>query len=188
LLVSAIKKEIIREIKHANYFSVILDYTPDVSHQEQISLMIGYVDVSSNYVSIEEPFLGFLNLMIQLAKSFFNVLQNELRNLDLGLFNVRGGQSCDNGLNTKGKHLSVQKKFLDINSSVFYILCGCCSVNLALCDMTNSCIKAKHYFRVVQHIYTIFINSIRRLQILNDYVKWLTPKSLSPAHMKSPCR
>jgi hypothetical protein len=147
LLVSAIKKEIIREIKHANYFSVILDYTPDVSHQEQISLMIGYVDVSSNYVSIEEPFLGFLNLMIQLAKSFFNVLQNELRNLDLGLFNVRG-QSCDNGLNTKGKHLSVQKKFLDINSSVFYILCSCCSVNLALCDMTNSCIKAKHFFEL----------------------------------------
>ncbi|XP_050896390.1 uncharacterized protein LOC127103155 [Lathyrus oleraceus] len=62
LLGYTIKIEIIRKIKQAKYFSVILDCTPDVSHQEQMSLIIRYVDISSASVSIEESFLGFLNV------------------------------------------------------------------------------------------------------------------------------
>jgi len=41
---------------------VILDCTPYVSYQEQMSFIIRYVDASSNFVSIDESFLGFLNV------------------------------------------------------------------------------------------------------------------------------
>ena len=59
LLASTIKSELVRKIKQAKYFLVILDCTPDISHQEQMSMILRYVDVSSNIVSIEESFLGF---------------------------------------------------------------------------------------------------------------------------------
>ncbi|CAN0899365.1 hypothetical protein LINGRAHAP2_LOCUS20226 [Linum grandiflorum] len=40
LLANSIKFKIIGKIKQANYFSVILDCTLDVSHQEQMSMIL----------------------------------------------------------------------------------------------------------------------------------------------------
>ncbi|XP_021761137.1 zinc finger MYM-type protein 1-like [Chenopodium quinoa] len=184
LLGSAIKNEIIRKIKQAKYFLVILDCTFGVSHQEQMSLILRYVNVSNCNVCIEESFLGFFNVNDTTGQGLFDVLQNELKNLDLDIMDVRG-QGYDNGSNMKGKHQGVQKKFLDLNSNAFYTPCGCHSLNLTLCDMANTCSKARDFFGVIQRIYTIFTASTKRWQILKDNVKGLTVKSLSSTRWES---
>jgi hypothetical protein len=184
LLAAAIRSEIIRKIKESKYFSVILDCTPDISHQEQMSLIIRYVDTSSDSVHIEESFLGFLDINDTTGQGLFDVLQNELKNLDLDIDNVRG-QGYDNGSNMKGKNIGVQKKVLEVNPRAFYSACGCHSLNLALCDMAKNCGKAKDFFGIIQRIYTIFAKSTKRWQILKDNLSGLTLKPVSATRWES---
>ena len=182
LLDTAIRSAIIAKVKEAKYFSVLLDCTPDASHQEQMSLIIRYVDTTSG--SVQESFLGFLEVSDTTGQGLFDVLLEELKDLDLDVDNVRG-QGYDNGSNMKGKHQGVQNKLLDINPRAFYSACGCHSLNLTLCDMAKSCRKATEFFGVIQRIYTTFANSTKRWQILKDNISGLTLKSLSSTRWES---
>jgi len=140
--------------------------------------------ISLTPIQVNEYFLEFLKVDDTSGKCLFDAIIDELKIVGLDINDLRG-QGYDNGSNMKGKHHGVQKRFLDINPRLFYTPHGCHSLNLVLCDTTNSCPKATSFFGVLQRIYTLFSSSTKRWKILQNHIHSLTFKSLSQTRWES---
>ena len=90
LLATKIKKNIIEKVREAKYFSIILDCTPDASHQEQMSLILRCVNISKNPIKVEEHFVEFIIVDDTTREGLFNVLIDVIKKLELNINDIRG--------------------------------------------------------------------------------------------------
>ena len=98
LLASAIKQQILTHANSARYYSIIVDCTPDVSHIEQMTMIVRFVDViqpSENELSepeviIREHFLGFVPLQETTGAFIAETLLEQLKQMGLPIENLRG--------------------------------------------------------------------------------------------------
>ena len=117
-MANEVKSSILRKVKQAKYFSIILDCTLDASHEEQLSLVIRCVDDSTNSTMVEEYWIEFLKLDDTSGLGLFTEFKNMLTNLELDIDDIRG-QGYDNGSNMRGKHKGAQTRLLEINPRAF---------------------------------------------------------------------
>lgn len=177
----AVLREIVGRIKSAKYFAVILDCTPDISHQEQMSMVLRYVaDGSHSHVpaGVYEHFIKFIIVESSTGEHLFNTLIQELEMLGLDVGNIRG-QGYDNGANMKGHNSGVQARLLERNPRAFFTPCVCHNFNLVLGDMAKTCPDAMTFFGTLQRIYTLFASSTKRWTVFKKHVTGLSVKPLS---------
>ncbi|XP_004205865.3 uncharacterized protein LOC101239811 [Hydra vulgaris] len=177
----AVLQEIIARIKSAKYFAVILDCTPDISHQEQMSMVLRYVADSTHSdvpAGIYEHFIKFIIVESSTGENLFNTLVKEIEMLGLDVENIKG-QGYNNRANMKGHNSGVQARLLERNSRAFYTPCVCHNYNLILGDMAKTCSDAITFFGTLQRIYTLFALSTKRWTVFKKHVKGLSVKPLS---------
>lgn len=185
LLARNVNENILTELQKAKYYSIILDCTPDVSHKEQMTLVVRFVhSVSGEESVVREHFLGFVEVSETSGEGLTASLLDELSQKGIPLQNMRG-QGYDNGSNMKGKHVGVQKRILDLNPRAFYVPCGSHSLNLVVNDAALSCLVAVNFFSIVQEIYNFFSASTHRWSILKKHITNLTVKPLSETRWES---
>ena len=85
-----LKHLILEKIKAAKYFSILLDSTPDVSHIDQMALIVRYVKVDSSEVQIKESFLNLFPLHRKNADKISKSIFDELHQNDLDTMMCRG--------------------------------------------------------------------------------------------------
>ncbi|KAJ8352071.1 hypothetical protein SKAU_G00235470 [Synaphobranchus kaupii] len=171
-------ERMVAEIKLSKYYAIILDCTPDLSHLEQMSVVIRTVKLEET-PEIKEHFLGFLVA----PESTGLLILSRLEELNIPFSDCRG-QSYDNGANMKGKNKGVQARLLVKNPRALYVPCGAHTLNLVVADAAKNSIDATSFFGNVQKIYTLFSAAPQRWAILKQHVT-ITVKSWSETRWES---
>lgn len=186
LLAKQIRLHILKNLKEAKYYSIVLDCTPDISNKEQMTMIFRFVTISEDTgeVTINEHFVDFIQLYDTSGFNMTKVLLDKLREFEVNLEDMRG-QGYDNGANMCGKHSGVQARILELNSRAFYVPCNAHTLNLVLNDSANCCLEAVSFFSLIQAIYNFFSSSTHRWDILIKYLPGLTVKPLSGTRWES---
>ena len=166
------------EIAMSRYFSVSVDSTPDITHTDQLTIIIRYVNMLDHQPV--ERFLTFINIFSHTGQSLANTLLQYLLAQEIDFENCRG-QTYDNASNMSGIYSGMQRILKNKNSLVDYIPCAAHSLNLVGQSAVNSCNEAVKYFELLQRLYTFFVASTHRWNVLMTHVK-KQPECLVPKH------
>ena len=155
LLGKKVKHFILEEIKAAKYFSILLDSTPDVSHIDQMALIVRYIKVNSSEVQIKESFLNFFSLHRKNADEIIKFILAEVQQNSLDIMMCRG-QAYDNASNMTGIRSGVQCRIKQVNSKAIFIPFVNHSLNLTGVHAVSSSVYSATFFVVVKRVYSFF--------------------------------
>ena len=156
-----IRSRIVGYIKEAGIFAVLMDETTDVSHKEQLTVIVRYVNPLNGKIS--ESFVALLENPITTGEEITNILIEKLNSLGLQVEDIVG-QGYDGGSNMSGIRKGVQARIRELNPLALFTHCYSHSLNRVLvnsvCNHRN--IEASKFFGIVELVYTFIEGSAQR--------------------------
>ena len=172
-----------RRSKKTDFFSVLADEVSDCSNQEQLFLVIGFVDGSGE---IREEFLGFLHCDLGLSgKALAETVLNGIANLTLDIQNCRG-QGYDGASSVSGYINGLSAQILCINEKAIYTHCYSHRLNLVVAASCNIKI-VRNVLDQIKELSFFFNYSEPRQKILDACIENYAPNS-SKKTLKPVCR
>ena len=178
-----IKDILVKEIKESRFFSVLADEASDCSNQDQLSLVIRFVDGSGE---IREEFLGFLHCDLGLSgKALAETVLNGIANLTLDIQNCRG-QGYDGAFSVSGYINGLSAQILRINEKGIYTHCHSHRLNLVVAASCNIQI-VRNVLDQIKELSYFFNYSEPRQKILDACIENYAPNS-TKKKLKDVCR
>ena len=121
IVAKKVEKESMTQLTKTKYYAFSLDCTPDISHKEQMTDILRFVQCDEeDGVTVKEAFLGYLRVDDNTGRGLLDTLMKCAEEIGLNFANCRG-QCYDNGANMKGKEAGVQARLLESNSKALYV-------------------------------------------------------------------
>uniref|UniRef100_A0A8C3A0E6 DUF4371 domain-containing protein n=1 Tax=Cyclopterus lumpus TaxID=8103 RepID=A0A8C3A0E6_CYCLU len=188
IMAQKVQNKIVKEVHDAEFYSVIIDTTQDISKVDQLSQVLRYVTISKDEndtpleVKIHESFTGFHAVHDQSASGLEKDIVGLLEKKGISVNKCRG-QGYDGAATMSGVYSGLQKRISDRESNAIYIHCASHNLNLVLNDACQNVTKVKEFYDSVQKLYVFFSGSIKRWELLEtEFKAGPTLKRLCPTH------
>ena len=149
-----------------------MDSTIDISHTDQFSFYLRYVDET---FTIQERFILFTDIKKSDAATLFDTLTGILQDLNLNINRIRS-QSYDGAANMRGHVSGLQTRVKRVNKHALFVHCCAHNLNLVLSDACSDCTEATTFFGCIQKLHNFFTSSQPRLLYLENALKDLNLK------------
>lgn len=139
-----------------------MDCTPEISHNEQLSLLFRIVnmnDDNSHNLEIQEYFLDFIPVQSTTGLNLSNVLIDKLNEYGIDIMNCRR-QAYDNGSNMVGKYQGVQTRVTNQNPRAFSTPCASHNLNLVLREAAKNSSRASTFFGKYSEYILFFLHQL----------------------------
>ena len=116
LISNSVRQQLISKRQNCAFYSIIVDTTGDITKHDQVSIVLRWVRIERDKITIEETFLGFLHAMNPTAQGLAELVSKWLIDHELVLSKIRK-QGYDGASVMSGKAEGVQKRFQDVITS-----------------------------------------------------------------------
>ncbi|XP_068225006.1 zinc finger MYM-type protein 1-like, partial [Palaemon carinicauda] len=175
VLGNSVREKLVGDVRESKDYGVMCDSTPDISHQDQHSLVVRYVTVKQGKISVKDPFLGYMNLEGKDAESIEEGIRKGLQSFGLDFNNCRA-VCFDNAGAMVGRHTYVQRRLCERNSKIVFIKSNNHCLNFASVNIVKSGVGSMTFFNILNQIFNFFSRST---------AKWDTLKKVTAVTLKS---
>ena len=169
LLGEEVGKEISNRVKKASFCSVMADTTPDVSHSDELSVAVRFINADTS--EPEERLVRIMETKDKTGLGSANEIIKCLNLSDIPLEEVMF-QTYDSAASMCGKFNGAQGKINDLlGREIPYTKCTPRGVNIVVEHGCKASLLIGRVFAVLEIIFVIFTKSTKRNAFLREYTK-----------------
>ncbi|KAK4721914.1 hypothetical protein R3W88_012147 [Solanum pinnatisectum] len=167
-IANACAKETLKAIigdLNGDYFGILVDESKDISHKEQMALVLRFVNKNGEVV---ERFIGLVHVSDTSACSLKKAIYSLLSVHSLSPSKIRG-QGYDGASNMKGEINGLKTLIMKDSPSAYYIHCFAHQLQLTLVAIAKKHLDVEDFFDHVSNVLNVVGGSFKRRDLLRDH-------------------